>query len=58
MSCLISPGENRGEVEPEAVHVHVGDPVAQAVCDQAEVHDVEAVAGARVVEVVAGVLPG
>ena len=31
---LVAPGQHGGEVEAEAVHVHVGHPVAQAVGDQ------------------------
>ena len=49
-------GQRRGQVEPEAVDVHLGDPVAQRVHDQLQrvrVADVEAVAGAGVVHVVA-----
>jgi hypothetical protein len=47
--------ERRREIEPEAVDVHLGDPVAKAVHQQLEhlrVPHVEAVAGARGVEVV------
>ena len=46
-----------GEVEPEPVDVHLGHPVPEAVHDQLQhvrVAHVEAVAGAREVEVVAG----
>ena len=49
-------GQRRREVEAEAVDVHLGHPVAQAVHDQLQhvrVAHVEAVAGAREVEVVA-----
>ena len=49
-------GEGRGEVEAEAVDVHLGDPVAQRVHDQlhrVRVAHVEGVAGAGVVHVVA-----
>ena len=52
-------GQRRGEVEAEPVDVHLGDPVAQAVHDQLQhvrVADVEAVAGAREVDVVAGLV--
>ena len=52
-------GERRRQVEAEAVDVHLGDPVAQAVHDQLQhvrVAHVEAVAGAREVEVVARVV--
>ena len=54
-------GKRRGEIEAEAVDVHLGDPVAQAVHDQLQhvrVAHVEAVAGAGEVEVVARVLVG
>ena len=50
------PGEDRGEVEPEPVDVHLLDPVAQAVHDQLEhprVADVERVARPREVQVAA-----
>ena len=50
------PRQRRREVEPEPVDVHLGHPVAQRVHDQlhrVRVADVEAVAGARVVHVVA-----
>ena len=49
-------GQRRGQVEPEAVDVHLGHPVPQRVHDQLQrvrVPDVEAVAGAGVVHVVA-----
>ena len=49
-------GQRGGQVEPEAVDVHLGDPVAQRVHDQPQrlvVADVEAVAGAGGVVVVA-----
>ena len=49
-------GQGRGEVEAEAVDVHLGDPVAQRVHEQLQrvrMPDVEAVAGAGVVHVVA-----
>ena len=49
-------GQRRGEVEAEAVDVHLGHPVAQRVHDQLQrvgVPDVEGVPGARVVHVVA-----
>ena len=52
-------GEGGGEVEAEAVDVHLGDPVAQGVHDELEhlrVVDVEGVAGAGVVHVVARVV--
>ena len=52
-------GEGGGEVEAEAVDVHLGHPVAQAVHDQLQhvrVAHVEAVAGAGVVEVEAPVV--
>src|SRR5438094_556292 len=48
--------EDRAEIEPEAVHVHVGDPVPQAVghhLNHARMTDVQRIAGARVVDVVA-----
>ena len=48
-------GQGGGEVEAEAVHVHLGDPVAQGVHEQLQgvgLADVERVAGARVVHVV------
>ncbi len=51
--------QRTGQIEAEAVHVHVRHPVAQAVHDQLQrlrVADVQAVAGAGVVEVEAGVL--
>jgi hypothetical protein len=50
-------GEGGGEVEAEAVHVHLKDPVAQAVHDQLEgagMGHVERVAAPRVVHAVAG----
>ena len=50
--------ERRGQIEPEAVHVHLEHPVAQAVhdeLDRARVHHVERVAAARVVDVAAPV---
>src|SRR4030095_6376680 len=50
-------GEGRGEVEAETVHVHLEDPVAQAVHDQLEgagMGHVEGVAAPRVVHAVAG----
>ena len=50
------PGQGGGQVEPEPVDVHLGDPVAQRVHDQAQglvVAHVEAVAGAGGVVVVA-----
>ena len=53
------PGQGRGEVEPEPVHVHLGQPVAQRVHHQLEgarVARVERVAGAGRVEVEAGVV--
>ncbi len=49
------PGQGGGEVEAEAVDVHLGDPVAQRVHDQLQrvrVPHVERVAGAGVVHVV------
>jgi hypothetical protein len=49
------PGQRRGEVESEAVDVHLGDPVAQRIHDQLQRlrrADVERVPGARVVHVV------
>ena len=52
-------GQRGGQVEAEAVDVHLGDPVAQRVHDQLQrvrVADVEAVAGAGVVHVVARVV--
>jgi hypothetical protein len=52
-------GQRGREVEPEAVHVHLGHPVAQRVHDQLEaarVAGVEAVAGTRGVVVVARVV--
>ena len=52
-------GEGGGQVEAEAVDVHLADPVPQRVQDQAQrgrVADVEAVAGAGGVEVVGPVL--
>ncbi|CAM5589026.1 hypothetical protein SGLAM104S_04776 [Streptomyces glaucescens] len=53
------PGQGRGEVEAEAVDVHLGDPVPQRVHDQLEhvrgAHQ-QRVAGARGVHVVAGVV--
>ena len=52
-------GEGGGEVEAEAVDVHLGDPVAERVHDEFEhlrVADVERVAGAGVVHVVARVV--
>ena len=51
-------GEGGGEIEAEAVHVHVEDPVAQAVheeLERARVSQVEGVAASRVVAVVARV---
>ena len=51
----LHPGEGGGQVEPEAVHVHLGDPVAQGVHDQLEglgAGEVHRVPGARVVHVV------
>ena len=50
------PGQRGGQVEPEPVDVHLGDPVPQRVHDQPQrlvVADVEAVAGAGGVVVVA-----
>ena len=52
-------GQGGGEVEPEAVDVHLGDPVAQRVHDQLQrvrVAHVQRVAGAGVVHVVARVV--
>ena len=52
-------GQRRRQVEAEAVDVHLGHPVAQAVHDQLQhvgVAHVEAVAGAREVHVVAGIV--
>ena len=52
-------GERGGQVEAEAVDVHLGHPVPQAVHDQLQhvrVAHVQAVAGARVVHVVARVV--
>ncbi len=49
------PGQRGGQVEPEAVDVHLGDPVAQRVHDQLQrvrVAGVERVPGAGVVHVV------
>src|SRR5262249_45976143 len=51
-----APGEGRGEIEAEAVDVHLLDPVPERIHDELErlrVADVQAVAGAGVVEVVA-----
>ena len=52
-------GEGAGEVEAEAVDVHLGDPVAERIHEELEdllVVDVESVAGAGVVHVVAAVV--
>jgi cation transport ATPase len=52
-------GQGRGEIETEAVHVHVEHPVPQAVHDELQhvrMADVQAVAGAGVVEVVGGIV--
>ena len=46
------PGQDGGQVEPEAVHVHLLHPVAEAVADQAadnRMISVQAVAGATVI---------
>ena len=54
-------GQRRGQVEPEPVDVHLGDPVAQRVHDQPQrlvLADVEAVAGAGGVVVVLRVAVG
>jgi hypothetical protein len=54
-------GQRRGEVEPEAVDVHLGDPVAQRVhqhLQHVRVAHVERVAAAGVVEVAAPVVGG
>ena len=54
------PGQRGGQVEPEPVDVHLGDPVAQRVHDQPQrlvVAHVEAVAGAGGVVVVAARSP-
>ncbi len=56
-----APGQGRRQVEPEAVDVHVGDPVAQAVEDEVEdfgVAGVEGVAAAGEVDVAALVAGG
>ena len=53
-------GEGGGQVETEAVDVHLGHPVPQRVEDQAQrsrMADVEAVAGTRGVEVMRPVVP-
>ena len=54
-------GERGGEIEPEAVDVHLGDPVAQRVGDQLQrerAAGVERVAAAGVVDVAARVVLG
>jgi len=56
---VVRSGERGGEIEAEAVHVHLADPVAQAVhhqLDDVGLTDVERVAGAGVVDVVARAL--
>ena len=61
MPSAVAPGQDGSQVEAESVDVHVGDPVAEAVGDQphgTRMQDVEAVAGARVVDVVPGVFRG
>ena len=48
------PGQDRGQIKAEAVHVHLLDPVMQAVQDQTPDHGVvgvQRVAGAAVVGV-------
>ncbi len=52
--------ERGGEIEAEAVDVHLRDPIPQAVHDQlqhARVHHVQRIAAARVVRVITAVLP-
>ncbi len=52
-------GEGGGEIETEAVDVHLGDPVAERVHEQLKhlrIADVEGVAGAGVVHVVPGIV--
>ena len=59
LPLLVAPHEHRCQVETEPVHVHVGHPVPQAVhheSHRAAVEHVEAVAGAREVHVVAGIV--
>ena len=59
LARLVPAHEHRCEVEAEAVDVHVGHPVPQAVHDEghgARVQDVEAVARPGEVQVVAGVV--
>ncbi len=53
------PCQGRGQIEPESVDVHIGDPVAQRVHDELEdmrMTDPHAVAGAGVVHVVARIV--
>ena len=57
---LVEFARERGcKIEPEAIHVHLTDPVAEAVHDQLEavrVTDIKGVAGARVVHVAPSVM--
>ena len=57
VEVAVLAGERGREVEPEAVHAHLGDPVAQRVHDHPQRHgvpDVERVAAAGGVDVAAG----
>ena len=52
-------GQGGRQIEPEAVHMHLQDPVAQGIHDELQhmgIGHVEAVAGASVVHVVAAVI--
>ncbi len=58
---VLAARQGRGQVEPEAIHVHLGRPGAQRVHHQPErlrMASVQRIAGAGVVEVVAGTVLG
>ena len=59
VEAVVLARQDRGEVEAEAVHVHLGDPVAQAVGDHLQhpgMADVDGIAGAGVVHVAPAVV--
>ncbi len=59
VEAVILTRQDRGQVETEAIHVHLGDPVAQAVGDHLQnprVADIDRVAGSGIVDVAAAVI--